>query len=128
MGAFERFHGRVHNGVKLDGLFVNLDRQEGLRDKHVGPFEQIGVSVQNDMTTNRRRGFHNHGLNLLQRNTMSQEAHVKRQVFKIRQVQEQDGESLDTARNKAYKVMVELDSDKLNLLATIRQRAIDVRQ
>jgi hypothetical protein len=35
MGAFGRFHGRVQDGVKLDGLFVNLNRHEGPWDKHV---------------------------------------------------------------------------------------------
>ncbi len=35
VGMFERFHGQVHNRVKLDGLFVNLNWLEGPWDKHV---------------------------------------------------------------------------------------------
>jgi hypothetical protein len=35
VSAYGRFHGQVHNGIKLDGLFVNLNWLKGPWDKQV---------------------------------------------------------------------------------------------
>ncbi len=46
VSALGGFHGRVHNRVELQSLFVDLDGLEGPRDKHEICLQQLGMSVR----------------------------------------------------------------------------------
>ncbi len=43
------FHGRVHNRVELQSLFVDLDGLKGPRDEHEIRLQQLGMSVRHGM-------------------------------------------------------------------------------
>jgi hypothetical protein len=46
MSALGGFHGRVHNRVELQSLFVDLDGLKGPRDKHEICLQRLGTSVR----------------------------------------------------------------------------------
>ncbi len=51
---FRGFHGQIYDQVKLDGLFDDLNRLEGPRNKHVVRLEHTGVLVRHDGTSTRQ--------------------------------------------------------------------------
>jgi hypothetical protein len=51
MSALGGFHGRVHNRIELQSLFVDLDGLEGPRDEHENCLQQLRMSIRHGMAT-----------------------------------------------------------------------------